>query len=147
MPSGPAKTVLPWLAVAAAFIAAVGVIFTANDSLQSEHHKNFSALPTPAIQELRPQTVRLQIEFANGRKRAFRGQAQAGMTVLSALRASAEAGGFSVRTDERGLIVEIGNDRNSAAQRWAFFLNAERRADLAGHVELKAGDKMVFRYE
>ncbi len=141
------KQVISWFVIVAAFFGAVGWIFAANESFYRDHASYFSGLSSPPIASLRPSSVRVEIHFLNGTKRAFRGAAAEGLTALAALRASGEAGRFPVRTDERGQILEIARLRSTPLRRWVLTVNGVRQSELAGHIELRGGDRVVFRYE
>lgn len=141
----PNRDRLFWVITIAVGLAAVFMIFLANEQFYQDFQTYFS---TPAAPR-RPAAygARLTIDFNNGQTRAFAGEIEPGMTVLSALRASEIAGAFSALTDERGRVVEIAGLKNRGAARWQVYLNELPLGDLPGHIEIQTGDVIVFRYE
>lgn len=136
---------LYWVIALAAFLAGVAVIFVQNDAFYGEFQRYFSALPEQPQGPGR--TVRLTIDFGDGRKRAFVGTSADGMTVLAALRAAAEAGRFAVSTDARGRLADVAGYRAGGGRRWAAYRNDLPLQDLPGHVEVGPGDRVLLRYE
>lgn len=132
-----------WAAAVGAFLIAVAVIFFQNEAFYRDFQDYISLSVPPAS----PPRARLTIDFGNGQKRAFEGQANAGMTALAALRVSQAAGGFEAVTSQRGEVVRIADVANSAAKRWRIYVNGTPTADLPGHTEIQPGDRITFRYE
>ncbi|MBI4132435.1 MAG: hypothetical protein HY474_02270 [Candidatus Sungbacteria bacterium] len=133
-----------WVVVLGGFLAAVALIFFQNEAFYRDFLTYLRIEPSPPAAS-RP--ARLTIDFGGGRKRAFEGQIEEGMTILAALRRSGEAGEFAVLTDARGEITAVAGIRSSAAKRWRIYRNGAAVTDLAGHVELQPGDRIEMRYE
>ena len=133
-----------WLIFLAVFLAAALVIFFQNESFYRDYVKIFS----PPFSESSPsRPVRLTIDFSNGEKRAFKGRAASGMTIVSALRVSQDIGRFAVVIDKGGRITDIAGVKNSAYKKWGIYVNKAPVNDLPGHIEIVPGDKIVFKYE
>ncbi|OHA08384.1 MAG: hypothetical protein A3B37_01620 [Candidatus Sungbacteria bacterium RIFCSPLOWO2_01_FULL_59_16] len=132
-------------------VAVAGLAFSAiqyqREAFSRDYDRYISGLTAPIPRSKPARPTRLTIDFGNGTKRAFEGEAQVGMTALSALRASQEAGTFGVRTDDRGRVLEIAGIAAGGGREWRILLNGSPIQDLPGHVEIKPGDKILFRYE
>lgn len=135
---------LYWTIAVAVFLAAVAVIFFQNEAFYRDFLGYFSFAPSVVSQ---PRTARLTIDFGDGTKRAFEGQVAGGMTIISALRVSQAAGQFEAVTDNRGQVIDIAGVKNGNKKRWEVYRNGDAVAELPGHVEIRPGDKLVFRYE
>lgn len=121
----------------------VVVVFFENEAFYREFLA-ISARPAPAPGFTA--SARLTIDFGDGTKRAFEGQAD-NLTILSALRVSQQAGKFDVRTDRQGAVTAIAGVENSGLRRWQAYRNGRALDDMPGHVEVQAGDRVTFRYE
>ncbi len=97
--------------------------------------------------EQRNNRAQLSIDFGNGKVRAFKGEVETGMTIISALRIAGEVGRFDAVTDDRGQVVNIDGFKNDGTKHWGVYVNSQPASDLPGHVELKAGDRITLRYE
>jgi len=134
-----------WYLLVGVATAAAAVIFFGNDSFYRDFTGYFA--PPPTVREVSNGAARLTLDFGNGKRRAFAGTVESGMTILSALRAAEIAGRFSAFTDERGTLVEVAGIRNNAAGRWRVYRNNVAVGDLPGHTEIQPGDRIVLRYE
>lgn len=134
-----------WVIAGAGFLAAVAFIFFQNEAFYRDFLQYASVPPSPPAAEFR--AARLTIDFGNGTKRAFEGESDNGMTILSALRLSGEAGQFESMADARGQIVSIAGVKNGSGKRWRAYRNGVAATDLPGHIEVQPGDRIVFRYE
>lgn len=134
-----------WVIAGAGFLAAVALIFFENDAFYRDFLEYVRTSPPPPIAGFH--TARITLDFSNGSKRAFEGESRAGMTILSALRLAGEAGRFGIVTDERGQIVAVAGVKNGARKQWRAYRNGAAATDLPGHTEIKAGDRIVLRYE
>ena len=134
-----------WVIVMGGFLGAVALIFFENDSFYRDFTGYFDSSPPLAIREFR--AARVTIDFGNGTKRAFEGESQAGMTILSALRLSGDVGQFKTATNERGAIVAIAGVGNAMGKRWRVYRNGAAVEDLPGHIGVEAGDRIMLRYE
>lgn len=135
---------LYWAIVIAVFLAAVAAIFYENEVFYQEFLGYFSfSSPTPAL--FHP--ARVTIDFGNGKKRAFEGRVESGMTIFSALRASQDAGGFEIITDNRGRVVAVNGVKNVREKQWGLYMNGVSITTLPGNIEIQPGDRIVFRYE
>lgn len=133
-----------WLIFLASFLAAALFIFFQNESFYRDYIKIFSP-PSSETPQLKP--VRLTIDFNNGEKRAFEGRAASGMTIVSALRVAQNVGRFAVAIDKGGRITDIAGVKNNAGKNWDIYVNKALISDLPGHIEIKPGDGIVFKYE
>lgn len=134
-----------WVVVAAGFLGAVALIFVQNEAFYRDFLRYSRVLPSPPAGEFH--TARITIDFGNGRKRAFEGAPEEGMTILSALRSAEEAGQFTVRTDAAGNVTTIADVRNNGGKRWRAYRNGASVNDLPGHAEVRAGDRILLAYE
>lgn len=126
-------------------MGAVALIFFQNDAFYRDFTGYFASSSPPLVRQFR--SARVTIDFGNGTKRAFEGESQAGMTIISALRLSGDAGQFKITTDERGAIVSIAGVRNASGKRWRVYRNGLIGEDLPGHIGIEAGDRITLRYE
>lgn len=134
-----------WPLVAVAFLAAVAFIFLQNESFHRDYARYVAVPPSPSIASLH--FVRLTIEFEDGRRRAFEGAYGSGMSALAALRGSGEAGTFDIATNGQGQVVAIAGTLNRSGRQWRWYRNGALMSDLPGHVEVRPGDRLSFRYE
>lgn len=146
-----------WVALGAILIALAGVFLFANSLYvllwtgSFPHYLDFlkyAAFPSgerPAPQSRN--SAQLNIDFGNGKIRAFKGEVETGMTIISALRIAGEIGRFDAVTDERGRVVDIDGFKIGDAKRWQAYVNNRPASDLPGHIEIKPGDKITLRYE
>ncbi|MDP3727108.1 MAG: hypothetical protein Q8R35_00535 [bacterium] len=134
-----------WVVAAAGFFGAVILIFIQNESFYRDFLSYSRIPPSPPAGAFH--TARITIDFGNGTKRAFEGAPGDGMTILSALRLAEEAGQFSVRTDSVGNITTVAGVRNGGGKRWRAYRNAAPVSDLPGHIEVRAGDRILLAYE
>ncbi len=134
-----------WVIVVGGFLGAVALIFFQNDAFYRDFTGYFTLSPPPPARQFR--SARVTIDFGNGTKRAFEGESQAGMTILSALRLSGDTGRFKIATDERGAILSIAGVRNALGKRWRVYRNDSMVQDLPGHIGVAAGDRITLRYE
>lgn len=147
MPLFDQKTFVYWVLLFAVFFSAVVGIIMATNSFSDDYWRYFSNQTPATISKPPAETVHLQIEFGNGKKRAFRGRNAEGLTALAALRMAGQVGNFGVETDERGELVKIADIKSVKGQEWKFLLNGQPARDLPGHIEISSGDRVVFRYE
>lgn len=91
--------------------------------------------------------TKLTIDFGDGTKRAFRGRTEIGMTAMVALRAAQTAGGFKVETDDRGVVIAIGDTRANEVKRWHVYQNGALAKEVLGRVMVAPGDSLELRYE
>lgn len=126
-------------------MGAVALIFFENDAFYRDFTGYVASTSPPSVRQFR--SARLTIDFGNGAKRAFEGKSQAGMTILSALRLSGDAGQFKITTDERGVIVSIAGVKNVSGKRWRVYQNGTAVGDLPGHIGVESGDRITLRYE
>lgn len=138
------QTRLYWILCIAAFFAAVAVIFFQNELFYRDFLSYMPRAPSPALSERH--TVRLTIDFGNGTKRAFVGQGS-GLTITAALRLAAASGSFAVETSPNGVITTIAAVRNDTRHQWQTYQNSTLLSDLPGRIELRPGDRILFRYE
>lgn len=134
-----------WVITGGGFLAVVALIFFQNEKFYRDFLEYVKTPPPPSIAGFH--TARLTIDFGNGSRRAFEGESRAGMTILSALRLAGEAGRFSIVTDARGQIVAVAGVKSGARNQWRAYRNGAAVADLPGHTEIRAGDRIVLRYE
>ena len=129
----------------AAFLGAAWLMVSQYNAFVSDFER-YVTLMGP-LEAAPPKPVRVTIDFGNGTKRAFLGETEKGMTILSALRASGEAGRFEAATDDRGKLLAIAGIGAAGKGGWGVYLNGTSVDDLPGHVEIGPGDKIEFRYE
>lgn len=139
-------TRLYWAFTVLAFSVATALILAEQAAFDRDFQTYFSTLPAPR-RDSPSRPVRVTIDFGNGKKRAFEGGVETGMTIISALRASEAAGRFEARLDERGGVVRIAELERSGLKQWRVYLNSAAIQDLPGHIEIRSGDRIVFRYE
>lgn len=128
-----------------AFLGAAWLVVSQYNAFVSDFARYFTFVEPPKSAPL--QSVRVTIDFGNGTKRAFLGETEGGMTILSALRASGEAGRFEAATDVRGNLLAIAGIGAAGPKGWRVYLNGAGVDDFPGHVEVGPGDKIEFRYE
>ncbi len=143
----PDRRLLYWCIVGIVSVAAALVIFLENNSFYWESEGYFSMPDSSPIASKSAPPTRVTIDWGGTARRAFQGSVEDGMTALSALRASALAGGFLVRTDEQGRLIAIGEAGAGAGREWRMYVNDAEVYDLPGHVAIRPGDKVTFRYE
>lgn len=91
--------------------------------------------------------TKLTIDFGDGTKRAFRGRTETGMTAMVALRAAQTTGGFKVETDDRGVVVAIGDTRADGVKGWHIYQNGALAKEVLGRVVVAPGDSLELRFE
>lgn len=134
-----------WVIALLGFTAAVALIFFQNEAFYRDFIGYFSGQSQLDIRKFRHAS--LTIDFGDGRKRAFRGETESGMTILSALRRSSEVGGFKNAVNKGGVITAVGDVVNSGNKQWRAYRNGMPVAGLPGHEEIWPGDKIILRYE
>lgn len=144
MASDSTRSRIYWMITVGAFLGAVSWIFFENESF----YREFTALaPPPSLTPSSFRPVRLTLDFGDGRKRAFEGPVEEGMTIAQILRLAESAGQFQARFNERGEVIDIAGVSRSRLKRWQTYRNGERLQNLPGHIEIRPGDRVVFRYE
>lgn len=133
----------------AAFLAAVAAIFSWNNSFYHDMASYFADAPSSSKNGRVAVNGRgiLGVDFGNGQRRAFAGDIYTGMTILAALRAAENVGSFQVKTDDRGAVVEIAGVKNNGRKRWRMYVNGDPLSELPGNLEIRDGDKVMFKYE
>lgn len=132
------------------FLAVLTLIFSWNDAFYSDYQIYFSSLdlsPSAASVRISNNVGHVTIDFGNGRMRAFEGQVQSGMTILSALNVSSRAGKFDAKADERGRIVNIDGVKNNSGKRWQTYLNETIVHSEPADTLIRGGDDIAFRFE
>lgn len=139
------KKSVQWLLLLAVFFGTVAVIFVSNDNFANDFH-SYLTLPPPT-QKAVNSSLRVTIDFGNGKKRAFEGSVDSSITAGQALRLAAEAGGLPLTITLAGDITQIQNVRSQSEKQWRWYLNgqAEHRAIL--DVAVRGGDKILIKYE
>lgn len=136
-----------WAALGAVLIALAALLFFTRSPLRLNFLK-YAASPSgeqPARQSRN--SAQLNIDFGNGKIRAFKGEVETGMTIISALRIAGEIGRFDAVTDERGRVVNIDGFKADGAKHWQAYVNSRPADGLPGHIELRPGDRIILRYE
>lgn len=136
-----------WAALGAILIALAALLFFSKSPLRLNFLKY---AVSPSGEQPAPQSrnsAQLNIDFGNGKIRAFKGDVETGMTIISALRIAGEIGRFDAVMDERGRVVDIDGFKAGDAKRWQAYVNNRPASDLPGHIEIKPGDKITLRYE
>lgn len=131
----------------AAFLGAVILIFSWNNSFYSDMYGYYTSAPPSAGVSRPTARGRIGVDFGNGEKRAFGGEIYTGMTILAALREAENVGNFKTQTDERGKIVSIAGVKNNGRKIWRMYINGAPASELPGRVDIKSGDNVIFRYE
>ncbi len=136
---------LAWFILVIVAAVALALMFAANNGFFREFASNQPQTPPPSI--VRPASLLVTIDFGGGKKRAFRSLDAAHMSAFAALSSSSVVGHFNLQTDEQGNVIEIGGVKANSDQIWKLYLNGTLESDVPGNIDLKAGDKVEFRYE
>lgn len=136
-----------WAALGAGLIALAALLSFARLPLHLDFLKYAAPQSGEQPERQSGNSARLNIDFGNGKIRAFKGEVETGMTIISALRIAGEIGRFDAVTDERGWVVDIDGFKAGDAKRWQAYVNNRPADDLPGHIEIKPGDKITLRYE
>jgi len=106
----------------------------------------------PAGREISSGMARIEIDFGDAR-RVFEGDVLPDMSILDALLAAAQAGGFEIRyaiLDDHTDIIKINDYSEDGlnARNWRFELNGEKIGAAEIHkVKIRSGDKISARFE
>jgi len=132
------------------FLAALALIFSWNDAFYSDYQIYLSST-TPSSSATGGRQVkstgRVIIDFGNGRLRAFEGEVQSGMTILSVLNIASQVGKFDAKTDGQGVVVNIDGVKNNNGKRWQAYLNESLVRGEPASTPVRAGDDIAFRFE
>ena len=131
----------------AAFLGAVILIFSWNNSFYSDMYSYYASVPPSAGVSKPAAKGRIGVDFGNGERRAFEGRLYTGMTILAALREAEQVGNFKTQTDERGKIVGIAGVKNNGRKNWRMYVNSIPVSEFPGRMDIKSGDNVIFRYE
>lgn len=88
----------------------------------------------------------LTIDFGN-EKRAFEGEIVEGETILNAFYQASQAGKFSYQLDEKNNLAVIENFAKNNKKSWQWYLNNQKISKSPSEFFLKAGDKILIKYE
>ena len=139
------KNAVKWVILLAVFFGTVAVIFVLNDDFYNDYRSYLDIVPLKPRE--RSAMVRVTIDFGNGKKRAFEGEATSAMSAAEALRASQEAGKFSLKITLSGEITEIDRVRAASGKKWQWYLNSNLQEKPVLDVEVRGGDKVLIKYE
>lgn len=133
-----------WFITVGAVSVAVALIAFEYERFRRDMQR-YAASP-PLLLSLR-HPVRLTIDFGGGVRRAFLGEVQPGMTLVSALRAAADVGRMEFTLDKGGAVVAIGGIAAGTGGRWRAYRNGTAVADLPGGIDIRPGDQIILRRE
>ena len=126
----------------------IGIILISGLLLLS---KDLKTNPLNEREENNEGGVSLVINYGNGTTSSFEGKITQGMTAFDLLREKAAGANLTLKTKsyDMGIFVEaIGDKENGqGGNYWLYYVNNESPNVASDKKEIKAGDKVEFRFE
>ena len=126
----------------------IGIILISGLLLLS---KDLKTSPLNEREENNEGGVSLVINYGNGTTSSFEGKITQGMTAFDLLREKAAGANLTLKTKsyDMGIFVEaIGDKENGqGGNYWLYYVNNESPNVASDKKEIKAGDKVEFRFE
>ena len=126
----------------------IGIILVSGLLLLS---KDLKTSPLNEREENNEGGVSLVINYGNGTTSSFEGKITQGMTAFDLLREKAAGANLTLKTKsyDMGIFVEaIGDKENGqGGNYWLYYVNNESPNVASDKKEIKAGDKVEFRFE
>lgn len=110
---------------------------------------NDSSSPTESVEQEVPENTELIIDYGNGNSSSYSLNASREETAFSILEKIAKEEKIALNTQQYdfGIFVKaIGEKESSAEMAWIYFVNGESGQVAADQYQLKAGDKVEWKY-
>lgn len=143
------KNILYVLSILIVLAAAWGWFFFYNSGSQTASIEE--SLPVKK-ENASAKEVALVIDDGEGRPQTFSAELKAGQTAFDLLNSQAQGRGLILKTKEYsglGIMIEsIGGIKNGdAGKYWIYYVNGQMASVSADKYQLKAGDKVEFKFE
>ena len=126
-------------------ILVAGVIFSFQNKADLEEKSNDQILEEGTI------NATLIIDYGEGKIERFDREIKQGISVFDLLKKEAEKSGFTLKTKiyDIGIFIEaIGDKENGQdGKYWLYYINGEMPMVSADNMEIRAGDKIEFKFE